>query len=119
MRLCHLGLYWFKLASPAVFKQVYNQGPEQLIFCVTMMVTLYTNLLVGLLTGLTLVMITHMLLAKVPIAQFLKMIYSSGSQLEEKPENTYDLNIKGIANFLGILQIDKLVKDSVRGSCKY
>ena len=107
----------FKLASPAVFKQVYNQGPEQLIFFVfTMVVTLYTNLLVGLLAGLTLVMITHMLLAKVPIAQFFKMIYSSGSILEEKPENTYDLNIKGIANFLGILQIDKLVKKIPSGA---
>lgn len=107
----------FKLASPAVFKQVYNQGPEQLIFFVfTMVVTLYTNLLVGLLAGLTLVMFTHMLLAKVPIAQFFKMIYSSGSQLEEKPENTYDLNIKGIANFLGIQQIDKLVKKIPSGA---
>ena len=81
-----------------------------------MVVTLYTNLLVGLLAGLTLVMITHMLLAKVPITQFFKMIYSSGSILEEKPENTYDLNIKGIANFLGILQIDKLVKKIPSGA---
>ena len=38
----------FKLAAPAVFKQVYNQGTEQLIFFVaTMVLTLYTNLLIG------------------------------------------------------------------------
>lgn len=101
----------FKLASPAVFKQVYNLGPEQLIFFVfTMVLTLYTNLLVGLLGGLILVMASHMLLAKEPISQFFKMIYRAGSRVEENPDGSYDLKIKGIANFLGILKVDSLVK---------
>mgnify|MGYP002631273406 FL=1 len=101
----------FKLASPAVFKQVYNQGPEQIIFFVfTMVLTLYTNLLVGLLGGLLLVMASHMLLAKEPIDQFFKMIFSSGSSVVPNQDNGYDLKIKGIANFLGILKVDKLVK---------
>ena len=100
----------FKLASPAVFKQVYNQGPEQLIFFVfTMVLTLYTNLLIGLLGGLLLVMASHMLLAKEPIGQFFKLIYSGGSRVEENPDGSYDLKIKGIANFLGILKVDTLV----------
>ncbi|MGB1444191.1 MAG: SulP family inorganic anion transporter [Flavobacteriaceae bacterium] len=101
----------FKLASPAVFKQVYNQGPEQLIFFVfTMVLTLYTNLLIGLLGGLLLVMASHMLLAKEPIGQFFKLIYSDGSRVEENPDGSYDLKIKGIANFLCILKVDTLVK---------
>ena len=101
----------FKLASPAVFKQVYNQGPEQLIFFVfTMVLTLYTNLLIGLLGGLLLVMASHMLLAKEPIGQFFKLIYSGGSRVEKNPDGSYDLKIKGIANFLGILKVDTLVK---------
>ena len=101
----------FKLASPAVFKQVYNQGPEQLIFFVfTMVLTLYTNLLIGLLGGLLLVMASHMLLAKEPVGQFFKLIYSGGSRVEENPDGSYDLKIKGIANFLGVLKVDTLVK---------
>ena len=101
----------FKLASPAVFKQVYNLGPEQLIFFVfTMVLTLYTNLLVGLLGGLILVMASHMLLAKEPISQFFKMIYRADSRVEENTDGSYDLKIKGIANFLGILKVDSLVK---------
>ena len=101
----------FKLASPAVFKQVYNQGPEQLIFFVfTMVLTLYTNLLIGLLGGLLLVMASHMLLAKEPVGQFFKLIYSGGSRVEENPDGSYDLKIKGIANFLGVLKVDALVK---------
>ena len=112
--LVHTG---FKLASPAVFKQVYNQGPEQLVFFVfTMMLTLYTNLLIGLLGGLLFVLATHLLLAKEPIDQFLKMIYRAGSSVEETREGNYNLNIRGIANFLGLLKINTLIKQIPSGT---
>lgn len=107
----------FKLASPSVFKQVYNQGTEQLIFFVgTMVLTLYTNLLIGLLGGLLLAMVSHMLLARVSVPRFFKMVYKSGSDLIQKPDGSYDLNIKGIANFLGILKVDKLVSQIPAGA---
>ena len=107
----------FKLASPAVFKQVYSQGTEQLIFFIgTMVLTLYTNLLIGLLGGLFLAMISHMLLARVSIPQFFKMVYKSGSELIAKTDGSYDLKIKGIANFLGILKLDKLVSKIPSGA---
>jgi len=107
----------FKLASPAVFKQVYSQGTEQLIFFVaTMILTLYTNLLMGLLGGLLLAMVSHMLLARVSIPQFFRMIYKSGSNLVMNTDGSYDLKIKGIANFLGILNADKLVAQIPSGS---
>ena len=80
----------FKLASPAVFKQAYNQGTEQLIFFVgTMVLTLYTNLLIGLLGGLLLALVSHMLLARLSIPQFFKMVYRSGSDLLENPDGSY------------------------------
>ena len=101
----------FKLASPGVFKQVYDHGPEQLIFFIfTMVLTLYTNLLVGLVGGLSLALATHLLLAKLPISQFFKMVYNSGSDLSQIAEERYELKIKGIANFLSIPKIDKLIK---------
>ncbi len=107
----------FKLASPSVFKQVYNQGTEQLVFFVgTMILTLYTNLLIGLLGGLLLALVTHMLLARVSIPRFFKMIYKSGSNLVKNPDDSYDLKIKGIANFLGILKLDKLVAQIPSGA---
>ena len=100
----------FKLASPAVFKQAYNQGTEQLIFFVaTMVLTLYTNLLICLLGGLLLALVTHILLAKFTIPQFFMMIYKSGTKLIKLPDGSFDLKISGIANFLGILKVDKLV----------
>ena len=107
----------FKLAAPAVFKQIYNQGIEQLVFFIcTMILTLYTNLLIGLMGGLILVMVSHMLLARVSIRQFFKMVYRSGSILEMRSEGNYDLKIKGIANFLGILKVEKLVSQIPAGA---
>ena len=107
----------FKLASPAVFKQIYKQGTEQLIFFVgTMVLTLYTNLLVGLLGGLSLTLMTHMLLARVSVSQFFKMVYKSRTKLIQRPDGSFDLKIRGIANFLGILKIDKLVAQIPSGA---
>lgn len=107
----------FKLASPAVFKQAYKQGTEQLIFFVgTMILTLYTNLLVGLLGGLSLTLITHMLLARVSVSQFFKMVYKSRTKLIQRPDGSFDLKIRGIANFLGILKVDKLVAQIPSGA---
>ena len=107
----------FKLASPAVFKQVYKQGTEQLIFFVgTMILTLYTNLLVGLLGGLSLTLMTHMLLARVSVSQFFKMVYKSRTKLIQRPDGSFDLKIRGIANFLGILKIDTLVAQIPSGA---
>lgn len=107
----------FKLASPSVFKQAYNQGTEQLIFFIaTMILTLYTNLLIGLLGGLLLALIIHMLLAKLSIPQFFKMVYRSRTKLIKRPDDTFDLKIRGIANFLGIIKIDKLVAQIPSGA---
>lgn len=107
----------FKLASPSVFKQAYNQGTEQLIFFIgTMVLTLYTNLLVGLLGGLLLALVSHMLLARLPIRQFFKMVYHPRTKLLERPDGSFDLKIRGIANFLGILKVDKLVAQIPSGA---
>ena len=107
----------FKLASPAVFKQAYNQGTEQLIFFIsTMILTLYTNLLIGLLGGLLLALVGHMLLARLSIPQFFKMVYSSRTKLLKRPDGSFDLKIRGIANFLGILKIDKLMTQIPSGA---
>ncbi|MEQ6166683.1 SulP family inorganic anion transporter [Ekhidna sp. MALMAid0563] len=107
----------FKLASPSVFKQAYAQGTEQLLFFLgTMILTLYTNLLIGLLGGLLLALITHMLLARMSIPQFFNMIYRSRTKLIQRPDGGFDLKIRGIGNFLGILKIDKLVAQIPSGA---
>lgn len=100
----------YKMASPKVFRHIYSQGVEQLIFFTgTLIFTLATNLLFGVFAGLLLTLFVHFLLAKVPVPIFFKMIFKSGTQLVKTDEKNYTLQIRGIANFLSTLQLDKLL----------
>ncbi len=106
--LVHTG---FKLASPKVFKDTYDQGVEQLLFLSsTLIITLFTDLLYGIIGGILVTLILHMLLAKVGVLSFFKMIYKSGSKVIRMENGTYDVKIKGIANFLYALELDKLLE---------
>lgn len=112
--LVHTG---FKLASPKVFKQAYDQGVEQLLFlCSTLIITLFTDLLYGIVGGILVTLILHMLLAKVGFVGFFKMIYKSGSKVYALENGTYNVKLKGVANFLYALELDKLLKDIPKGS---
>ncbi|PCJ91309.1 MAG: hypothetical protein COA50_16630 [Flavobacteriaceae bacterium] len=105
--LLHTG---FKLASPKVFKHAYDQGVEQLLFLsATLIITLFTDLLYGIVGGILITLVLHMLLAKVGFMTFFKMIYRSGSKLRQLDNGTYNVKLKGIANFLYALQLDKLL----------
>lgn len=100
----------YKLASPTIFKHVYDQGIEQLVFFVgTLVITLLTDILIGVFGGLLLALVVHMLMAKVSIKTFFMMIYRSGSNLFIKKDGSYELKIKGIANFLSVLNIENLI----------
>jgi len=112
--LVHTG---FKLASPKVFKHAYDQGVEQLLFLSsTLIITLFTDLLYGIIGGILVTLILHMLLAKVGFGKFFKMIYRSGSRVHKLDDGTYDVKLKGISNFLYALQLDKLLEEIPKGS---
>jgi hypothetical protein len=107
----------FKLASPQVFKHAYDQGIEQLLFLSsTLIITLYTDLLYGIIGGILITLVTHMLLAKVGILSFFKMIYSSGSKVYHLEDGTYSIKLMGISNFLYALELDKLFQEVPLGS---
>lgn len=107
----------YKLSSPKVFKHMFDQGIEQLIFFVgTLVITLYTDLMIGIFGGLLLALTAHFLLAKVSIRQFFSMIFNSGSSVQLKDDGYYDLKIKGIANFLGAIKTNKLLNQIPLGS---
>ncbi len=112
--LVHTG---FKLASPKVFKHAYNQGVEQLLFLsATLIITLFTDLLYGIVGGILVTLILHILLAKVGFLTFFKKIYKSGSKVYHLENGTYDVKLKGITNFLYALKLDKLLEDIPVGS---
>ena len=112
--LMHTG---YKLASPKVFKQAYDEGIEQLLFLSsTLIITLFTSLLYGIVGGILVTLLLHMLLAKVGFITFFKMIYRSGSRVHQLDNGTYVVKLKGIANFLYAMQLDKLLGKIPKGA---
>lgn len=100
-----------KLASPRVFKEIYEQGLEQLIFLIsTIVITLYKDPLIGLLGGIGITLVAHLLIARVSVTQFVQMVLNSGTSLKENRDGTYSLRVKGVANFLSMLKLIGLLE---------
>ncbi|MEZ4920190.1 MAG: SulP family inorganic anion transporter [Saprospiraceae bacterium] len=90
----------FKLASPRVFAHAYEQGMEQLLFLSgTLIITLYTNLLGGIIGGTILTLTVHILLARVPVTSFFKMVFHSGTRMVNKGDGNYEIRIKALSIF--------------------
>ncbi len=100
----------FKLTAPRVYSHTYEQGMEQLLFMIsTLIITLYTNLLWGVLGGIAFTLLIHILLARVPVTVFFSMVFKPGNRLVEKKDGSFELKVKGVANFLTILRLNKLL----------
>ena len=100
----------YKLAAPRVFRAAYEQGMEQLLFLsATVIITLYTDLLYGILGGILLTLLVHVLLSRLPADVFFKMIFRSQTRLEVGTGNRYHLRLDGVANFLSIIKINELL----------
>lgn len=107
----------YRLASPAVFKKINDMGIEQLIFMlVTIAITLYSDLLWGILGGTLFTLLVHMLLSRVPIGDFFKKIYSNDTNVFITKEGDYNLQIEGVANFLTIPRITALTDNIPKGT---
>tara|TARA_B100001115_G_scaffold182479_1_gene178813 strand:- start:280 stop:2532 length:2253 start_codon:yes stop_codon:yes gene_type:complete len=101
-----------KLASPRVFKDVYKEGVEQLVFMVsTLLFTLYNNLLFGLIAGIIVTLITHILIARISVPQFFLYVFSPGNIEFKKTSENLELRIRGVANFMTLLKILKKLED--------
>ncbi len=107
----------FKLTAPRVYVNTYSQGLEQLLFLMgTLIITLYTSLLWGVLGGIVLTLGVHILLARVPLSVFFGMIFRPGNKLMEKDDGSYELKVKGVANFLTMLPLNKLLEKVPEGA---
>ncbi len=106
-----------KLASPRLFREIYDQGLEQTIFFITtIVITLYRDPLIGLLGGMAITLIAHLLISRVSIPQFIQMILNPGTKFKENKDGTYTLKVKGIANFLSMLRLIGILEKIPAGS---
>lgn len=107
----------YKLTAPRIYTHAYEQGMEQLLFLMgTLVITLYTNLLWGVIGGIVLTLGVHLLLARVPIQIFFTMIFKSGTKMFKKDDENYELRVKGVANFLSILTLNKYLDQVPQGA---
>ena len=101
-----------KLASPRVFKEVYKEGVEQLVFMIsTLLFTVYNNLLFGLIAGIIITLITHILIARISVPQFFLYVFSPGNIEFKKNSGVLELRIRGVANFMTLLKILKKLEE--------
>jgi MFS superfamily sulfate permease-like transporter len=95
----------FRLASPKAFRETYHVGPEQLIlFVVTIVAVLKTDLLIGVFTGVIAKFILHMF-AGVKPQQFFKC----DCQITNDGDD-YLVAIKNAAVFSNYLSLKSLLK---------
>lgn len=93
----------YRLASPKEFIGTYKIGPEQLvIFIVTILVTVAEDLLVGVLAGIAVKFIFH-IVNGAPLGSLFKANYSVTEN-----DRAYSINIRGSATFSNFLGYKKL-----------
>lgn len=109
----------YQLASPRIFKLTYAQGKVQLIFLLTtIIVTLCTDLIWGIFSGLLVTLLGHLWLAKLPLGTFFRLAFQADHQFTQDSTQGYRLEIKGVANFLSILNINQLLeKIPIESNC--
>jgi MFS superfamily sulfate permease-like transporter len=91
-----------RLASPKEFMHVYHIGPEQLLlFVVTMMTTLATDILVGVAVGLVLKVILHVK-DGVPLRALFRSVVS-----ETEQDGVLTLRVQDAAIFTNYLGVKK------------
>lgn len=101
----------YRLASPKEFRNTYKIGPEQLIiFLSTLVVTLATDLLVGVFAGILIKMLIHILRGAKPIQIF------KASAVLRKDGEVYYLNISNYAIFSNYLGYKKLLIQIPKGA---
>lgn len=102
----------FRLASPKEFKKTWSIGWDQLIiFIVTIVVTLATDLLVGIFAGVAVQFMLHLISG----ANF-KGLFKSNFEISEQ-DNNYLVKVKDAAIFSNYLSFKKCL-DQIQGGKK-
>jgi MFS superfamily sulfate permease-like transporter len=99
----------YKLASPKVFSDASLKGYEQLmILLVTLIATLMADLIKGIAIGIVFTLLVHLIRSHLSFSLFIKYISKPVFKLS-KIDNHYHLKVKGIANFINVLKLRKLL----------
>lgn len=104
----------YRLASPKEFKNTYKVGKEQLvIFLTTIILTLATDLLVGIAAGILMKFIIHLINGLV-----IKDAFKMGIQTEQK-DGAFYINVNSSAVFSNYLGLKKVLMSIPKSSKVY
>lgn len=98
----------YKLTSLRVYQDAWRKGPEQfLIVLGTLVATLYTGLLNGIVIGMLLTLAFHIFKSRMPPNIFVQHLLKPSIQTIQEKQNRYLINVSGVCNFLTILSLNK------------
>ena len=96
--LIHTG---YKLINPSEIKNVFKIGWDQmLIFSITLIVTLTTDLLIGIAAGTVTTLLIHIIRLRSISKLFTILFRPNVVSYEEEDGNAYHISVKGYSNFL-------------------
>jgi carbonic anhydrase len=102
----------YKLASPKVFVRIYRIGKEQFfIFIVTLLSTIYTNLISGILIGTATTFIVHIVYAK-SFTLFLRYLFVNNIQIQQLHGKRSLIVVKYYCTFLNFFRLKNAI-DSI------
>ncbi len=100
----------YKLASPKLFREISMLGWEQfIVFIGSIIFTLWFGLLFGILAGMGIILIIHYYKIDIGLLPFLNYITNPFVKIIEENNRKIVVKIKGVANFLNIMSLDKVI----------
>lgn len=97
----------FKLASPKNISKIFSIGKEQLlIFLTTLLVTIFTNLISGILAGIAITFVIHTILKK-SIGFFIRNIFKPNVLMYKEADEKENYYVS-VVNFCSFLNYSKL-----------
>ncbi|WP_317896871.1 SulP family inorganic anion transporter [Aurantibacillus circumpalustris] len=99
----------YKLISPQVFRRIYKIGKKQFfIFIITLISTLYTSLISGILIGSLTTFIVHTVYAK-SITLFMRYLFTNNVQIQELQGKRTLITVKYYCTFLNFFRLKNAI----------
>lgn len=106
----------YKLAAPKVFLKIFKVGYEEFaVFMLTLLVTISSSILIGILAGVVLAFIFNILHIK-SIRALIGYTIRPNTLLYQEKDRKYYLGVKGFASFLNYLGLKKQLDNLPRNA---
>lgn len=100
----------YRLASPKIFKDKLSKGWEQfLILGFTVLASLFTDLISGVILGTLFALLLHFLRSALPLKSFLYYTFNPSIKISKETETKIEISMKGVINFVNYLKTEKLL----------